>query len=116
MKFMKISSRENQSFSVYSFLLSTDTFFLGDGFLWDTIKKGKIGTFVSNKKIAIVTVNQQIIAIKEERKLMNRLLVASSTRPDIDLQFCLGTYQFSVSPPSLFSRDGSLHSAKDSLL
>ena len=116
MKFMKISSRENQSFSVYSFLLSTDTIFLGDGFLWDTIKKGKIGTFVSNKKIAIVTVNQQIIAIKEERKLMNRLLVASSTRPDIDLQFCLGTYQFSVSPPSLFSPDGSLHSAKDSLL
>ena len=52
-------------------------------------------------------------SIKEERKLMNKLLVASRTRPDIDLQFCLGTYEFSVTPPSLFSPDGSLHSNKD---
>ena len=79
-------------------------------------KEGKDWYICFQQKIAIVTVNQQIIAIKEERKLMYRLLVASSTRPDIDLQFCLGTYQFSVSPPSLFSPDGSLHSAKDSLL
>ena len=93
--------------------MSTDTVFLGDGSIWDTIKKEKIGTFVSNNKVAIVTINQQIIAIKEERKLMNRLLVASRTRPDIDLQFCLGKYEFSVTPPSLFSPDGSLHSTKD---
>ena len=43
---------------------------------------------------------------------MNRLLVASRTRPDIDLQFCLGKYEFSVIPPSLFIPDGSLHSTK----
>ena len=93
--------------------MSTDIIFLGDGSIWDTIKKEKIGAFVSNNKIAIVTVNQQITAIKEERKLMNRLLVASRTRPDTDLQFCLGKYEFSVTPPSLFSPDGSLHSTKD---
>ena len=51
-------------------------------------------------------------SIKEERKLMNKLLVASRTRPDIDLQFCLGKYKFSVTPPSLFNPDGSLHSTK----
>ena len=90
-----------------------DTILLGDGPIWNTIKKDKIGTFVSNNKIVIVTVSQQIIAIKEERKLMNRLLVASRTRPDVDLQFCLGKYEFSVTPPSLFSPDGSLHSTKD---
>ena len=98
---------------VYRFLLSMDTILLGDGPIWNTIKKNKIGTFFSNNKIIIVTVNQQIIAIKEERKLMNGLLVASRTRPDIDLQFCLGKYEFSVIPPSLFSPDGSLHSTKD---
>ena len=75
--------------------------------------KEKISTFVSNNKIAIVTVNQQITAIKEERKLINRLLVASGTRRDIGLQFCLGKYEFPVTPPSLFSPDGSLHSTKD---
>ena len=78
----------------YSFLLSKDTIVLCDGSIWDTIKKEKIGTFVSNNKIAIVTVNQQIIVIKEERKLMIRLLVASRTRADTDLQFCLGKYEF----------------------
>ena len=75
--------------------------------------KEKISTFVSNNKIAIVTVNQQITAIKEERKLINRLLVASGTRRDIGLQFCLGKYELPVTPPSLFSPDGSLHSTKD---
>ena len=44
---------------------------------------------------------------------MNRLLVASRTRPDTDLQFCFGKYEFSVTPPSLFSPDGSLQSTKD---
>ena len=44
---------------------------------------------------------------------MNRLLVASRTRPDIDLQFCLSKYEFSVTPLSLFSPGGSLHSTKD---
>ena len=78
----------------YSFLLSKDTIVLCDGSIWDTIKKEKIGTFVSNNKIAIVTVNQQIIVIKEERKLMIRLLVAFRTRADTDLQFCLGKYEF----------------------
>ena len=56
-------------FSVYSFLLSTATIFLGDGSIWDIIKKEKIGTFVSNNKIAIVMVSQQIIAIKEREKI-----------------------------------------------
>ena len=56
-------------FLVYSFLLSTATIFLGDGSIWDIIKKEKIGTFVSNNKIAIVMVSQQIIAIKEREKI-----------------------------------------------
>ena len=90
-----------------------DTILLGDGPIWNTIKKDKISTFVFNNKIVMVTINQQIITITEERKLMNRLLVASRTRPDVDLQFCLGKYEFSVTPPSLFSPDGSLHSTKD---
>ena len=44
---------------------------------------------------------------------MNRLLVASRTRPDIDLRDCLGMYEFTVTPPSLFCPDGTLHPTKD---
>ena len=36
---------------------------------------------------------------------MNRLLVASRTRPVIDLPIFLGKYEFTVVPPSLFVPD-----------
>ena len=43
---------------------------------------------------------------------MNRLLVSSRTRPDIDLPKFLGMYEFSVIPPSIFTPDGSLYYPK----
>ena len=44
---------------------------------------------------------------------MNGFLVASRTRPNIDLPFCLGKYEFCVTSPSLLSSGGYLHSTKD---
>jgi len=44
---------------------------------------------------------------------MNRLLVVSRTRSDIDLRECLGKYEFTVTPPLLFFPDGTLHTTKD---
>ena len=44
---------------------------------------------------------------------MNRLLVASRTRTDIDLPNFLRTHEFSVVPASLFTSDGSLHHTTD---
>ena len=43
---------------------------------------------------------------------MNRLLVASTTRPDIDIPKYLGMYEFSV-VPLLFTPDVSLYYPKD---
>ena len=106
MKFMKMSSRENRSSFGIQFLIEHGY----NSFrrrIYIEYHKGKDWYICSNCKITIITVNQQ------KRKLMNRLLVASRTRPDIDLQFCLGKYEFSVTTPSLFSPDGSLHSNKD---
>ena len=40
---------------------------------------------------------------------MTRLLIASRTRPDIDLPRYLGMYEFSVVPRSLFTTDGTLN-------
>ena len=51
--------------------------------------------------------------IKHERKLMNRLLVAFTTKPGIDLPKYFGMYEFFVVPLSLFTPDGSLYYPKD---
>ena len=51
---------------------------------WDPLKKEKF------------TVNKQLVQVREERKLMSRLLVASRSRPDIILPNNIGTYKFSV--------------------
>ena len=44
---------------------------------------------------------------------MNRILVASRSRPEIDLSNIFGTYEFSVVPLSLFATDGSLYYGKE---
>ena len=59
----------------------------------DTIKKEKIATFVPNNKAFTVTINNETFQIKEERKLLN-FLVVSRTRPDLDLPTELGKYEF----------------------
>ena len=73
----------------------------------------KKNTFSANNKIATVSVNREIIRIKEERKLMTRFVVASRLRPEIDLSYYLGNYEFSVVPRSLFLPDGSVLPVKD---
>ena len=88
-------------------------YFEGEGSIWDTIKKEKIATFVTNNRSTTVMIDNRLVTIREERKLMNRLLVASQTRPDIDLCECLSTYEFTVTPPSLFCPDGTMHPTND---
>ena len=73
----------------------------------DPVKKEKLKTSSSNSKRVTVSVNKQLVQVREERKLMTRLLVVSRTRPDIDLPKYLGMYEFSVVPRSLFTTDGT---------
>ena len=51
--------------------------------------------------------------IKEERKLMNRILIASRSQPETDFPNIFGDYEFSVVPLSLLAPDSSLYNAKD---
>ena len=67
---------------------------------------------MSNKKAFTVTINNKTYQIKEERKLLNRLLIVSRTRPDLDLPKELGKFEFSVTPPSIFASDGTLNHEK----
>ena len=45
--------------------------------------------------------------MKEKRKLMSRLIVASRTHQNIDLSYHFGEYEFPVVPRSLFNRYGT---------
>ena len=77
------------------------------------VKKGKVKYLFRVSKNVIITVKKQLVQVREERKLMSRLLVASRSRPDIILPNNIGTYKFSVVPISLFAADGTLYQTTD---
>ena len=85
----------------------------GKSSIWDTIKKNMIPCFTNNNKSTSVKLNGETLQIRQEPKLMNRILVASRSRTEIDLSNIFGTYEFSVVPLSLFATDGSLYYGKD---
>ena len=78
--------------------------------IWEPLKKTKLPTFAANIKM---TLNNNVIKIKEERKLMARLIVAARSRPEIDLSNYFGEFEFSVVPKSMFSADGNLLKTSD---
>ena len=51
--------------------------------------------------------------MKEDRNLMQRILVISQKRHEIDLSMYIRKYGFSVSQRSLFSFDGKVHTCAD---
>ena len=81
---------------------------LGSKSTWDTIKKEKLPTFAKNRAQTKLTIDKQLVNIKEERKLMSRFVIAARTRPEIDLPAYFGSCEFSVVPKSLFATDQTL--------
>ena len=57
--------------------------------------------------------NGETLQITEERKLMNKILVASKSQSEIDLPKLFRAYEFSVVLLSIFASDGPLYYAKD---
>ena len=45
----------------------------------------------------------KLVKIKEERGLLQRLIIISRSRSQLDLNECIGTYEFRVVPRSLFA-------------
>ena len=75
--------------------------------------KYKLPTFISLNIQIAMKINQGLVKIKEEHKLMSQFLLASRSRPEIDLSLYLGEYELSVAPRSLFSADGVIYQEKD---
>ena len=70
------------------------------------MKKCNLKTFKMLKKTSKLKVSDRIIQLKEEKNLMTRFLVTARKRPELELEFCIGNYEFSVVPKSLFTVDG----------
>ena len=63
---------------------------------WEPLKKRKIATFKMYVESCNIKTKEEVVNIKEERKLMNRFIVACTTRHDIDLPYYFGEYESSV--------------------
>jgi hypothetical protein len=81
--------------------------------VWDKMTKRKLGTFKSANAMLEVRAGEKLVKIKEERGLLQRFVVISRSRPELDLKDCIGTYEFGVVPRSLFASDGSMLLAYD---
>lgn len=76
--------------------------------LWAVLKKSKLSLWKDNVKKVKVKDKGVVVELREDRGLFARLLIASRTRPEINLQEILSEYELSVVPRSLFATDGSL--------
>ena len=75
--------------------------------------KMKIKTFKTSNAMIEINAGGKHIQIKEECGLLQRLIVISRIRPQLDMKECIGTYAFGVVPRSLFASDGTVLLAYD---
>ena len=85
----------------------------GDSSVWDPMKRNNLKTFKDNSKSIKTKVGEKMIEIKEEKNLMSRFLIAARKRPEMELEMCIGEYEFSVVPRSLFTPDGLPHTCNN---
>ena len=55
----------------------------------------------------------KFVELKENRALFARMALASRSRPDLDIEGGIGTYEFSAVSRALFASDGTLLPCKD---
>ena len=81
----------------------------GSGSVWSEMKKRKIGSFKqTNKSTKVTAKDGKIVILKEERNLLQRFIIIARKRTDLDLELCIGQYEFGVVPRAFFSADGTI--------
>lgn len=75
--------------------------------------RNNLKIFKDQAKSVKTKIGEKLIEIKEEKKIMSRFLIAARKRPEIELELCIGEYEFSVVPRSLFTSDGQPHHCTD---
>lgn len=72
------------------------------------MKKRELQAWKKATKKTKIVVNKKILELKEDRCLFARLMMVCQSRPEINLQEGIGTYEFSLMPRSLFVADGEM--------
>ena len=75
---------------------------------WDPQKKNNISYFKDIGPVVMPKVKGQLVSIKQERKLLSRLLVVAKSRQEFEVKDVIGEYEFISAPPSNFHPDGSM--------
>ena len=80
---------------------------MGTKCLWDKMTKLKLKTFSSKSLTARVKTKNQTVELKENRSLFARLAIVARSRPDINMEEAISTFEFSCVSRALFAPDGS---------
>ena len=72
------------------------------------LKTSTMKTFKSSNKSQMMKVNDKVVELKENCNLFARCAVIQGKR-NIDMKQFIGNYELTVTPPSLFKHDGTLH-------
>ena len=59
---------------------------------WDKMTKKKLKTFKTSNATVEISAGGKLVNIKEERDLLQRLIVFSRRRLQLDMKECIGTY------------------------
>ena len=76
--------------------------------IWAPMKKTNLNVWKSVNKKTKLKVADQVVELKSERSLFARLVVVAKSRPEIDIKDCIGKFEFTTFPRSLFDGSGNL--------
>ena len=75
---------------------------------WASQKKNNLSFFKDVGAVVQTKIKGQLQHVRQERKLLSRLLVVAKSRPDFIVKDAIGKFEMNVTPPSNFHPDGSL--------
>ena len=81
---------------------------IGEINLWERMPKVKLERWSSATKCSRVKVINKTVELKENRSLFARMAIVAQSRPEINIEEAIGTYEFSCISRALFASDGSL--------
>ena len=64
--------------------------------IWATMKLRKLKMFRSQDKTVKSKIPGKVIQLKEEKTLLSRFLITARKRPELDLEYSLGNFEFAV--------------------
>ena len=78
--------------------------------IWDPLPQLNLKRFATWMKTKSVRVGNKVIKLKEDRKLLSKIIIIAQTRPDLitKMEDIVGNFEMSVIPRANFSPDGSM--------